>query len=162
MGSNRLTAISDDHTPDVDARQTSSVTSVSDTLTVKSQWKGLDLAATGMYAGALLTAVALIAFLVWGDPLHNAQHFLLTMITCFVAGAFFTGGVWHGRLRDAIQARNDFRVEMNRMADRNQALERSILKNRLSSVATPAESHQQTLGRSIKPIESTSKARGGR
>ena len=101
------------------------------------RWKGLDLRATGLYGAASLTAIVLICFLVWLEPFKNAQHFLLTMLACFVAGSFFSAGMFHGRLRDTLKSKDEFRQEMNRMAERNQELERVVLKNRLSSAIEP-------------------------
>jgi hypothetical protein len=106
-------------------------------LAMHGRWKGLDLRATGLYGAGALSAVVLICFLVWLEPFKNAQHFLLTMLGCFVAGSFFTAGVFHGRLQDTLKSKDDFRQEMNRMAERNQELERIILKNRLSSAIEP-------------------------
>jgi hypothetical protein len=111
---------------------------------VHGRWRGLDLRATGLYGAGALSAAVLICFLVWLEPFKNAQHFLLTMLGCFVAGSFFSAGVFHGRLQDTLRSKDDFRQEMNRIAERNQELERIILKNRLSSAIAPSP---ETIGK---------------
>lgn len=107
-------------------------------LAVGGRWRGWDLRATGLYAGAVLAAAGTIGSLLWAEPLADPRHFVLTMLACFISGAFFSVGSSHGRLQDALRAKEDFRLEMNRIAERNQELERIILKTRLSSL-TPAQ-----------------------
>lgn len=113
-------------------------------LAVGGRWRGWDLRATGLYAGAVLAAAGTIGSLLWAEPLADPRHFVLTMLACFISGAFFSVGSTHGRLQDALRSKEDFRLEMNRIAERNQELERIILKTRLSSL-TPAQSARSAL-----------------
>jgi hypothetical protein len=64
---------------------------------------------------------------------------------CFVTGSLFTAGMFHGRLNDALRSKDEFRYEMNHIAERNQELERIILRNRLSSaIPVPPEINGKT------------------
>jgi len=103
--------------------------------TVDGKWGRGDVRATGMYAGAVLAGVASASIMLWADPFHNPQHFVVAMFVSMICGMFVSGGVSHGRITDALEARDAFRIEMNRIAWRNQELERIILKHRLSSAS---------------------------
>lgn len=102
-------------------------------LSVQGAWKRWAVRASGMHAGAVLVSLAVILLLLLADPQTNARHLVLTLITCFICGMFVSGVMMYGRVQDALKAKDDFRAEMNRIAERNRELERMILKNRLSS-----------------------------
>jgi hypothetical protein len=70
------------------------------------------------------------------DPLHDARHFMLTVLTVFCAGAAVTTAVCLGRIRDALRDKEYYRTEVNRMAGVKTGLEKTVVKKRLSSENT--------------------------
>jgi hypothetical protein len=102
-------------------------------LSVAAGWKWGKLAATGPYAGAAASAIALIVFLCVLEPMTNVKHFLLVMLACVVGGAFFGHLNAASRMLDALRSKEEFRDEMRQLAKRNQELQDLILQRRISS-----------------------------
>ena len=92
--------------------------------------------------GTLLTAVAFGGELVWLQPQTNPAHFVLTLVTGVVVGAFL--GAWNclARLQDARGTIEYQRQEIARMSKSRTKVEEAFLKKRLSS-----EGHEPKSGR---------------
>ncbi|WP_437502315.1 hypothetical protein [Sorangium sp. So ce1099] len=106
---------------------------------VDGTWKGWNVRATGLYGGTFLCAAAIVALVKWTDPMKEPKDFILVMIACVVSGAFFTAANMHGRLEDALKTKEDFRKEMERIAERSRRTEDLFLQNRLSSMPPAAK-----------------------
>jgi hypothetical protein len=96
-----------------------------------------NIRATGLFAGAIASFLVLAGILVWLKPTSDAQHFELFGFVTFVCGAMVNASMLNGRLSDALREKDNYRREMERIADDKRALEKTIVDRRLSSVPPP-------------------------
>lgn len=102
--------------------------------------------------GALLTGVLGGAGALWLaatelDPFNNPAHFVVAMIACFAVGLGLQAAVSHGRLHDALQEKDNYRKEMEKLAQRNRDLEERLLHHRLSSIPALQNTQKRKRGR---------------
>lgn len=119
------------------ARQDKAPLSSSHQLGVAASLKGVNLRATGLYAGAVASGLAFGAVLLWGKPLENPGHFVWSVIMAFICGSFTNAVMSHGRLTDALAEKDNYRREANRVAESRNKLEDKFLAHRLSSEQPP-------------------------
>jgi hypothetical protein len=91
------------------------------------------LIAKGSWAFVALVGFAFAAELVWLQPLTNAQHFVLTLVTGVTLGAMLGMAVQAGRVNDFSQLLIRKDDELNRVTSAKAALEGKLLSNRQSS-----------------------------
>jgi hypothetical protein len=83
--------------------------------------------------GTLLTAIAMMWELLYLDPSHSSQHFLLTLITMFSAGGLVGAWAYRAKVEGLEQDKTYLRNEVNRMASEKRDLEKLFLKGRQTS-----------------------------
>lgn len=89
--------------------------------------------ATGTYAAAVVSLAALLGVLFVGDPLNVPKHALAAIVLAFVSGALIDSVLQAGRLGDALREKENYRLEVNRMAVAKSKLEEEFIRSRLSS-----------------------------
>lgn len=94
---------------------------------------GLNLRATGLYAGACVSAVSVFWCLADGLPARDSSAFVLSLLMTFVAGNFTHAVTNHGRLNDALKDKEYYRKELARKAEAKEQLEEALLSKRSSS-----------------------------
>lgn len=100
------------------------------------KWK-ISARATGLYGGALASAVAVVCLCAFGpEPVHS-KHFLLVMLATFIAGAFTNAVISNARITDALTEKENYRREVERMAKDHRELNATILTKQLSSSTPP-------------------------
>ena len=94
--------------------------------------------ATGLYGGAGAAGHrAGMRVLTFGpDPWHP-KHSVLSLFIAFVCGLFTNAAVGNARIRDALKEKDNYRAEVQRMAQDQRKLFSSILKKQLSSSNPP-------------------------
>lgn len=95
-------------------------------LSMRAQARGLAGAGVAIVVGLVLELVGLNH--------TNPQHFLLMTITAFTAGVVLGSAVMLMRAKDALEEKELYRSELNRVAARKAELESARIQHRESSV----------------------------
>lgn len=91
----------------------------------------LNVRATGLYGGALLSGIIFVVALT--HPTASPYGPALIAVVAFVAGMFTHAIVAHGRLNDALREKENYRLELQKMAKAKAEVEERFLTHRLSS-----------------------------
>jgi hypothetical protein len=92
-----------------------------------------DVRASGLTAAAIVAGGSLLALVLLGDPMHKPGQFVAALFAAYVAGLLTNAIVGRGRLLDALREKENYRLEMERVAAAKSKCEEMLVRRRVSS-----------------------------
>jgi len=106
---------------------------IDESLELARDGKGWKFRATGLYAVCILSAYMTYSIISKGDLANSPNDLVLAILATFVSGIALGFAVMNGRVADALDVKEQYRKEVNRLAQAKRILEEKSLKKRGSS-----------------------------